>query len=139
VDLANHRPHVEVARIRWSCLEGGGRDPAAGWEVGSQFGSVWSKESQVSRRSLQCPSSFVGEDVVVVAEKDQVVDAGLALSGVSYPSVVEVEESSLVEVEESTVVEVEDELELDDELDELDGELVLDVDEVGGGGVIGVR
>jgi hypothetical protein len=59
-------------------------------------------------------------------------------AGDPYPSLEEVEESSLVEVEESTVVDV-DELELDDELDELDDELVLDVDDVGGGGVIGVR
>jgi hypothetical protein len=48
---------------------------------------------------------------------------------------VEVEESSsVVEVEESMLVEVDEEL---DELEELDG-LVLEVEDVGGGGMIGV-
>jgi hypothetical protein len=47
---------------------------------------------------------------------------------------VEVEESSsVVEVEESMLVEVDEEL---DELEELDG-LVLEVEDVGGGGMIG--
>lgn len=49
--------------------------------LSSELAPVGAVEAQVSRCSLEGPSSFVDEDVMMTAEQDQIVDAGNATVG----------------------------------------------------------